>query len=738
MDSPFSLDRAYSAIRRRKGTVLLVTLAVTAIMVAIAVTQPQVYDAETKLVVVTKSPESSSTEADAVLNSLQALRQGRTIETQVELVDNPDLLSAAYAELTSEEQQVGFKDRGFRLLMDNALAAIRRIVHPPRIHGPGGVTRPTPPAWSYDVKSKPDSDVIQIATHSYDPDLAAKLANAMANEYLKQDLARNRQATKAARRYVGEQMAKSHEELEAAAAALATSQKQTRLVAPADQATAISTTEVDIATQYATAESDARAARHRLSLLDGLVAGTNGTISSDSTIASDPEYQEVQAQIVQLEGQIAEQSQEFKPGSPEMGELQRELSDQQEKLRKLSRIDLQSKSSEANPVKIKLLEDYADAKSNDVVASAHFQALQRLLNRIHARIGALPSQARSVADRQLKVDILKSTYTTLSDRYNNLLIDEGSTVSNGDIAGAAAPPDEPSSKGMSLVAVGVVLGFILGCCAALVRDRRDTTIRELEDLEVLAGLPVLAAIPAAKSSSAKLITGEANPKYEFSEGFRLLRNVVNFSHSELPIRTLSITSPEMADGKSTVAANLALAEAKYGRRTLLVDADLRRPTVHDWFNVSNVGGLVAALNGTSALNEVVVSTSWENLFVLPAGSTPGIETDLLASSKLQGLLGEAAVKFDLVIIDGPPCAGVTDMQILSRYSDGVLLVVALDKSNSRALQKGLRLLRQAGAPLVGIVANRAKAGKSTEAYYVSDPYKDAKAPKPAPKSAGVV
>jgi len=207
-----------------------------------------------------------------------------------------------------------------------------------------------------------------------------------------------------------------------------------------------------------------------------------------------------------------------------------------------------------------------------------------------------------------------------------------------------------------------------------------------------------------------------NPKSPISESYRTLRTNIQFSSFDDNMSTILITSSTPSEGKSTVSSNLALAMAETNKKVLLIDCDLRRPSVHKKFGLSNEKGLSNLLIGQHSFNEIAQEVT-ENLSVLTSGTIPPNPSEMLSSKKMELFLSEAKKNFDFIILDTPPVVSVTDAQALSTVADGVLLVVASGQAQIPEVHKAIELLQYVKANIIGIVANKVKSVRRGYKYY---------------------
>ncbi|WP_409993893.1 CpsD/CapB family tyrosine-protein kinase [Saccharococcus caldoxylosilyticus] len=219
-----------------------------------------------------------------------------------------------------------------------------------------------------------------------------------------------------------------------------------------------------------------------------------------------------------------------------------------------------------------------------------------------------------------------------------------------------------------------------------------------------------------KKLERSLITIE-DPKSPISEQYRTIRTNVQFSFVDAPMRSLMVTSTGAGEGKSTTAANLAVVFAQQGKKVLLIDADLRKPTVHYTFRLNNYMGLTNVLTGSAPLLPTCQETNVENLSVLTSGPIPPNPAELLSSKAMEQCIQQLYNEFDLLIFDTPPVLAVTDAQILAHQCDGTVLVIESGGTEIEAAVKAKELLEAANAKLLGVVLNKQKYRQGQYHYY---------------------
>ncbi|MDD9350108.1 polysaccharide biosynthesis tyrosine autokinase [Mumia sp.] len=285
---------------------------------------------------------------------------------------------------------------------------------------------------------------------------------------------------------------------------------------------------------------------------------------------------------------------------------------------------------------------------------------------------------------------------------------------------AAAPSSPASPDTVSNVVVGALIGLLVGIGLAFALDRLDDSVRSKETAEVITGLPTLGIVPdvAEDHKGSDLVT-VADPMGSASEAYRLLRTSVKFLGIDTPLHTILVTSAGAGEGKTDTAAHLATTLAQTGERVLLVDADLRRPRLHEMFSAPREPGLTTVLlDEDEPERSVYAVEEVPSLHILPPGAPPPNPAELLDSNRARAVFAELAGRYDVVIIDSPPVVPVTDAVVMAGWADAVLLVVAHRTTSRRGLVRSVELLRHVDAPLIGLVLNRvpAREGYGDQGY----------------------
>lgn len=331
-------------------------------------------------------------------------------------------------------------------------------------------------------------------------------------------------------------------------------------------------------------------------------------------------------------------------------------------------------------------------------------------------------------EAQVRID-MESHQFILSQLYQ-AQITRGAAAPYVDILDPATGSSTIPGRGRIAVGLGALLGLILGVGAAFFLEYLDRTVRTSSDVESLLGIPVLGVIPTLRRLDDDLegadLPGRGRPLVvamdpldPAAEAYRNLRmNLMFMSSDEEPIRTVLFSSPGPSEGKSTTAVNFAVMLAQQGQRVLLIDADLRRPSLHRALDLLREPGLTNLLIGDAEPRETVRPNVLPNLDFLPSGPFPPNPSELLNSKTMALLIEEFEGRYDQVIIDSPPVLAVTDAAILAVHTDGVVIVLRSGETEQRAAERSVDQLRRLGVRVFGAVLNAVSTANPDESYYL--------------------
>jgi tyrosine-protein kinase Etk/Wzc len=377
------------------------------------------------------------------------------------------------------------------------------------------------------------------------------------------------------------------------------------------------------------------------------------------------------------------------------------------------------------------------AKANLSVLDVRIATLDRQKTDAAAAMATLPQAEATEAALLAQVTTYSRQVDRLRDELQSAEIDEAAQVGQIEILDMAQASGVPIGAGRRpRLILAILLGLALGSIVAYVLENYRPVIRRRDELEESLALPNLALVPQLRTSEthgkrllqaarflpARLRPSNGNghskqgaPRMELvtlsdarssgAEAYRTLRTNLLFSAVVRAVSRIVVTSPGPEEGKSTTAANLAIAFAQQGRQVLLIDCDLRRARIHKIFEVANLPGLTTVLAGGLPVAEAIRPTRIEGLMILPSGPLPPNPAELLGSTQMNVLLDRLSQSYDILILDTPPLLAASDAAIVSRMSDGALVVVRAGRTERSALQTAVQQLITVGARVLGTVLN---------------------------------
>ncbi|MDZ8055537.1 MAG: GumC family protein [Aulosira sp. ZfuVER01] len=365
--------------------------------------------------------------------------------------------------------------------------------------------------------------------------------------------------------------------------------------------------------------------------------------------------------------------------------------------------------------------------------SARDRALDVKINNAYSEVRKLATISRNYDNIQRELQIANEALTQFTTKQQSLQIEKAQKQQPWLLLDPTLTKvNEPlaiSDSAKRNLALGGLLGLLLGVGTALVVDKLSNIFYSSQELKDATRLPLLGIVPLRKelevATKDNFSRGVPNSDgASFFEVFRSLYTNILLLGSDTPIRSLVISSAGQGDGKSTIATQLAQAAAAMGQRVLLVDANLRAPSLHNRVGLMNIQGLTDVISQDLDWHNVIEpSPLEENMFVMPAGPIPPDSVRLLASQKMHNLMEELQVSFDLVIYDTPPLLGFADPYLLAANTDGLVLVAGLGKLKRTALQQALEQIQISGTPLLGMIANKSKDAAPVSYQYYQQYYR---------------
>ncbi len=424
-------------------------------------------------------------------------------------------------------------------------------------------------------------------------------------------------------------------------------------------------------------------------------------------------------QIATIEGQITSLSTEIL--QKQIENVQAQMTDVQSQINSIkldmSNVDPNS-TSEVDQARL----------ANDQAKIDELSPILALYQEIYTQLVVLGKTPDTGEASSVDLDRLKTTLNLYQQIYissiNSLetlrLSKAQSTPTVMQVETAIKPTSPISPKPIQSAVLGAAIGLFVTAAFAFLIEFLDDTLKTPDDIKDLLDTPVIGFIgelkhnPKQDEDALGLFVAK-NPRSPVAEAFRSLRTNLEYSSVDHPAKTILVTSSGESEGKSTVAANLAIVEAQSGKKVIIIDADMRRPKVHVQFNKSNRRGLSDVVTGKLRIEDVAKSYDQvENLSIITCGTIPPNPSELLGSEKMSQTLKDLEDRYDLVILDTPPMI-VSDAQILSGKVDGVIFVVIPGQTRAIAALRPIEELRRIGSPVLGIVANRIP--KSRDYYY---------------------
>lgn len=465
------------------------------------------------------------------------------------------------------------------------------------------------------------------------------------------------------------------------------------------------------------ASADTDAGRQSVAALKKEFANTPATVLAETTVGNNPRVDAAFAILDELNNERASLLQEYTAQSPEVKALDARIVAEKDHLKQLQATVIDSTVRARAPMQDELLKNYSSSRIDVVANQARVQALKAKFAAHMHELKQLPAQEKQLAMLMMETDIQKDTLEMLAEQHQTLLISEQSTLPNIRVVTVARPAHTPVSPKIGLNgAIFLLLGLLCSIGLASVIERLDELIHDQETAERLTGLPIMGLVHKMKEGEAKII--EVNDQRSLLlERFRVLRNNISFSALDRKMRLVAVTSTGPGEGKSTCCTNLGIVMAMDGKRVLVVDCDLHRPSLHNLLKLPRGIGFTNVVMGNCKLADALVPTEYENLSFLPAGILPPNPTEVLNAQPTRQLFRELAGMFDIVILDCPPCAKLSDVQIISTIVDGMLLVVGINQTFKGELVHSYRALTQVSAPIMGMVMNRLQMNQHYYGYY---------------------
>ncbi len=674
------LKQYVEILQRRKWVIIVAFLSLVATAAVVTAMQTPIYRGIAVVMVEDGTETVGRSDELPMLSGVLEMTRGRSIETQRLLVTTRPVMEKVVEEL------------GLEMSADKLRTKVL-------------------------VETVRDTDVLEIYVDVEEAALAAEIANCVADKYIMLNQDYNRTSAKNAAAFLEEQLqivkadlARAEEEVEdyKKHVGIADIDKETQ-----EQVSVLGETERELA--RATAEAMATTARSRV--IQEKLSEQERLQLRAITEAPNMAVENLQAELAGLESRRAGLLVEYAAESNKVRAADAQIEELRQRLAEQLRAELVSTTQSANPTYDELLVEAARSSALAVAADHRVAALQKATRQFEDKLTALPSRQKELTRLVRAQEVASRIYTLLLEKYHEVRIAQAMKLANVRLIEPAEAPKFPIKprKVLNLALAGV-FGLVLGLVLASLVEYFDDTVRTPEELAQILEVPVLGEVPHFRQEDSAPVGTEGYPGPK-AEAFRTIYSNLRFASFERPIRSVIITSAVPGEGKTFIAANLALAIASAGKQVIVVDCDLRRPGLSQFFDVKNTAGLVNMLVGESDLEELLQATEVEGLRVLSSGPLPPNPLEMLSSERMDRLCKALSEHADFVIYDAPPSGVVTDAAALVSKLDGVLMVAEQAGPSSKQLVAARDLLRRARGRIIGSILNKTKKGESYYHYY---------------------
>ena len=571
------------------------------------------------------------------------------------------------------------------------------------------------------VSLVPNTRIIEIRYRSPDKNLAARAVNTLANTYVEQNFKTRFESTMQASDWLSKQLVDLQIKVETSQEKLVKYQKEHEILG-IDEKQNITTAKLDELNRELTAAESARMEKESIYHLvqsgdsDSIVAAANVDGAARGSSANSALLEKLREQQADLKIQVAQLSTQFGPSYPKLAQLNSQLKE----------VDAQIQS-EMRKVASRLRGDYLAAVQRESMLRSALKQQKQQANKLN-------ESAIEYSLLKRDVDANRTLSEGLLEKLKEAGVTAGLRSNNFRIVDAARIPTSPSGPNMLRnLAFALALGLSTGIGLAFLVESMDNTVRTPEQAQTISSLPSLGMIPlgsrstremrgssklalASSKEAVELVT-KSRPRSQMAESYRALRTSLLLTFPGGPPKVILITSALPEEGKTTTSVNSAIVLAQKGTRVLLLDADLRRPSIHKTLGMGPTLGLSNVLTGAASLQEAIIpSTIVPELFLLPAGTPPPNPAELLASTKMKDVLEELRKHYDHIVIDSPPTLSVTDAVVMSTAADAVVLVIRSGHTTRPALRRARDILRQVNARVCGVLVNAVNLN-SPDYYY---------------------
>jgi len=564
----------------------------------------------------------------------------------------------------------------------------------------------------------PNTRIIEIHYRSPDKTLAANVVNTLIASYIEQNFKTRFESTMQASDWLSKQLVDLEMKVQTSQEKLVQYQKQHEILG-IDEKQNITTSKLDeLNKELTAAESDRmqKESVYRLVQSSDPDTATAAAVSAGGGSGASGLMEKMREQQADLKIQIAQLSTQFGNAYPKVVQLNTQLKE----------VDAQLQTETIKVV--------SRVRSGYLAALQHETMLRQAMDNQKQEANKLNESAIEYSLLKRDVESYRTLYEGLMEKLKEAGVTAGLRSNNIRSVDKARVPTYPSEPNVPRnLAFALALGLSTGIGLAFLLEGIDNTVRTPEQAQAISGLPSLGMIPlgsksgleaaakrltVASSREAVELVTQSRPQSQMAESYRALRTSLLLTSLGGPPKVILITSALPQEGKTTTSINSAIVLAQKGTRVLLMDADLRRPSIHKTLGMGPKTGLSNVLTGNATLQQAVVrSNILPTLFVLSAGTPPPNPAELLASSNMKDILAELREQYDHIVVDTPPTLSVTDAVVMSTRADSVVLVIRSGQTTKQALRRSRDLLMQVNARVSGVLLNAVDLSSPDYYYY---------------------
>ena len=549
------------------------------------------------------------------------------------------------------------------------------------------------------------SRLVDIGFTSPDPALSAKIANAWSEAFIQSNIQRGFDETGFARKFLEDRLESTRQKLEESERLSVDYASRQRIVAVEVQGPNGTSTESKSLNEEGLAALTTelnKAIADRLSAQAALKAGyRSGPVDAGSSAASSA----LRQKRAEVSSEYQKLMVQFEPGYPAAQALKEQLNQLDRSIASEERYVQSSNSRDLNAA--------------DAAAAGRESRLRVAVDEQTARLLAEKRAGIQYNIYKREVDTNRQLYDALLQRYKEIGVAGGANRTNVSIVDKADIPTAPSKPNIPFnLFLALIGGTIVGFALTVIWEQIDVAVSDPTDVQRSLGLPVLGVIPQSDSEDQDIASILLDRKSAISEAYLSLRTTIAFTTTHGIPATIAVTSTRPGEGKSTTAFALARLIASSGKKTLLVDCDMRSPSVHLLVQAQNKAGLSTALSGQGDIGAMVIAGPEPGLFILPAGPTPPSAAELLASERLPWLLNELLTTFgfDHIVLDSPPVIGLADALIVSSRAEATIYVIEAHATRVNQVLSALQRLSSVDSHLIGVALTKFRSDKSAFTY----------------------